>query len=453
MKNRTDRDSLGSVKIPSNAYYGPFTGRAIKQYHVTGKTAHPNLIKSFVMIKRSAAIANMKTKAINRKQALAIVKACDSILKGKAQDQFVVDMINSGAGTAFNMNANEVISNVALRVLGKRQGQYQFLHPNDHVNMSQSSNDTYPTAMHMAILFSLENLIPQIEKLIKSLERKAKKFSKFKKLGRTHLMDALPVTLGDEFGAYATSLTNAKDSIINSKKQLESVALGGTAVGTGANTPRGYRKIAITELSRISKLNLKPEKDMQYSLQSKFPVTNTSSALKNFAIELGKISNDIRLMASGPIAGLGELGIPAVHAGSSIMPGKVNPSLAECMNMICFSVIGNDTTVSFSANAGQFELNVMLPGMLKAVLDSTDMLTNFLPIFSANLIDGLTANQLKLRENIENSPVIVTLLTPKIGYQKSAELFKESLKTGKTIRELVVSKKLLTNKEVNSLLS
>jgi len=453
VKNRTDHDSLGSVKIPSNAYYGPFTGRAIKQYHVTGKTAHPNLIKSFVMIKRSAAIANMKTKAINRKQALAIVKACDSILKGKAQDQFVVDMINSGAGTAFNMNANEVISNVALRVLGKRQGQYQFLHPNDHVNMSQSSNDTYPTAMHMAILFSLENLIPQIEKLIKSLERKAKKFSKFKKLGRTHLMDALPVTLGDEFSAYATSLTNAKDSIINSKKQLESVALGGTAVGTGANTPRGYRKIAISELSRISKLNLKPEKDMQYSLQSKFPVTNTSSALKNFAIELGKVSNDIRLMASGPIAGLGELGIPAVHAGSSIMPGKVNPSLAECMNMICFSVIGNDTTVSFSANAGQFELNVMLPGMLKAVLDSTDMLTNFLPIFSANLIDGLTANQLKLRENIENSPVIVTLLTPKIGYQKSAELFKESLKTGKTIRELVVSKKLLTNKEVNSLLS
>ena len=452
MKNRTDHDSLGSVKIPSNAYYGPFTGRAIKQYHVTGKTAHPNLIKSFVMIKRSAAIANMKTKAINRKQALAIVKACDSILKGKAHDQFVVDMINSGAGTAFNMNTNEVISNVALRVLGKRQGQYQFLHPNDHVNMSQSSNDTYPTAMHMAILFSLENLIPQIEKLIKSLERKAKKFSKFKKLGRTHLMDALPVTLGDEFGAYATSLTNAKDSIINSKKQLEQVALGGTAVGTGANTPRGYRKIAISELSRISKLNLKPEKDMQYSLQSKFPVTNTSSALKNFAIELGKVSNDIRLMASGPIAGLGELGIPAVHAGSSIMPGKVNPSLAECMNMICFSVIGNDTTVSFSAQAGQFELNVMLPGMLKAVLDSTDMLTNFLPIFSTNLVDGLTANQSKLRENIENSPVIVTLLAPKIGYQKSAELFKESLKTGKTIRELVVSKKLLTNKEVNSLL-
>jgi len=452
VKNRTDKDSLGSVKIPSNAYYGPFTGRAIKQYHVTGKTAHPNLIKSFVMIKRSAAVANMKTKSLNRKQGLAIVKACDSILKGKAQDQFVVDMINSGAGTAFNMNTNEVISNVALRVLGKRQGQYQFLHPNDHVNMSQSSNDTYPTAMHMAILFSLQSLIPEIEKLIKSLDKKAKRFSKFKKIGRTHLMDALPVTLGSEFSAYVTALTNSKNSILSSMIQLEHVALGGTAVGTGANTPRGYRKIAIIELGKISKLSLKPEKDMQYSLQSKFPVTSVSSALKNFAIELGKISNDIRLMASGPIAGLSELGIPAVHAGSSIMPGKVNPSLAECMNMICFSVIGNDTTVSFSAQAGQFELNVMLPGMLKAVLDSTDMLTNFLPVFSANLIDGLTANQTKLRENIENSPVIVTLLAPKIGYQKSAELFKESLKTGKTIRELVVSKKLLTNKEVNSLL-
>ena len=452
MKYRSDRDSLGPVKIPADAYYGPFTGRAIKQYSVTGKASHRNLIKSFVMIKRSAAIANMKTKAINRKQGIAIVNACDKILAGKYIDQFVVDMINSGAGTAFNMNSNEVITNVALKGLGKKQGQYEFLHPNDHVNMSQSSNDTYPTGMHMAILFSFKEMIPAIDKLIKSINRKAKQFSKYKKLGRTHLMDALPVTLGSEFAAYVTSLTNAKNQIIASQKELEQVALGGTAVGTGANTPKGYRKAAISELARVSKLPLKPQKDMQYSLQSKFPVANASSALKNFAIELGKVANDIRLMASGPIAGLAELGIPAVHAGSSIMPGKVNPSLAECMNMICFSVIGNDTTVSFAAQAGQFELNVMLPGMLKAILDSTDMLTNFLPIFSANLIDGLTANQNRLRENIENSPVIVTLLTPKIGYLKSAELFKESLKTGKTIRELVVSKKLMTNKEVSLLL-
>ena len=453
MKYRSDKDSLGPVKIPADAYYGPFTGRAIKQYNVTGSPSHRNLIKSFVMIKRSAAVANMKTKAINRKQGTAIVKACDKILAGKFVDQFLVDMINSGAGTAFNMNSNEVITNVALRVLGKKQGQYEFLHPNDHVNMSQSSNDTYPTAMHMSILFSFKEMLPAIDKLIKSLNKKAKQFARYKKIGRTHLMDALPVTVGSEFAAYVTALTNARNEIIASQKELAQVALGGTAVGTGANTPKGYRKAVITELSRVSKLPLKPQKDMQYSLQSKFPVANASSALKNFAIELGKVSNDIRLMASGPVAGLSELGIPAVHAGSSIMPGKVNPSLAECMNMICFSVIGNDTTVSFAAQAGQFELNVMLPGMLKAVLDSTDMLTNFLPIFSANLIDGLTANQNKLRENIENSPVIVTLLTPKIGYLKSAELFKESLKSGKTIRELVVSKKLMTDKEVTALMS
>ena len=453
LKYRTDKDSLGPVRIPAGAYYGPFTGRAIKQYNVTGNPSHRNLIKSFVMIKRSAAVANMKTKAINRKQGTAIVKACDKILAGKHVDQFLVDMINSGAGTAFNMNTNEVVTNVALRGLGKKQGQYQFLHPNDHVNMSQSSNDAYPSAMHMSILFSFKEMLPVIDRLIKSLNKKAKQFSKYKKIGRTHLMDALPVTVGSEFAAYVTALTNARDEIIASQKELSQIALGGTAVGTGANTPKGYRKVVISELSRISKLPLKPQKDMQYSLQSKFPVANASSALKNFAIELGKVSNDIRLMASGPVAGLSELGIPAVHAGSSIMPGKVNPSLAECMNMICFSVIGNDTTVSFAAQAGQFELNVMLPGMLKAVLDSTDMLTNFLPIFSANLIDGLTANQTKLRENIENSPVIVTLLTPKIGYIKSAELFKESLKTGKTIRELVVSKKLMTNKEVTALMS
>ncbi len=452
MSYRSDRDSLGSVKIPAGSYYGPFTGRAIKQYHVTGQKAHPYLIKSFVMIKRSAAVANMRTKALDSKRGNAIVKACDKILAGKYQDQFVVDMINSGAGTAFNMNTNEVIANVALKILGKKLGQYEFLHPNDHVNMSQSSNDTYPTAMNVSILFALNSLLPKIDKLTMSLVKKAKQFSKYKKIGRTHLMDALPVTLGSEFDAYVTSITKASNAITSSMIQLEQVALGGTAVGTGANTPKGYRKKVILELSKISKLVLVEQKNMQHSLQSKFAVANASSAIRNLAIELGKISNDIRLMASGPVAGFGELEIPAVHAGSSIMPGKVNPSLAECMNMICFSIIGNDTTVAFAAQAGQLELNVMLPVMLKSVLDSTDMLTNFLPIFTVNLIDGLDANKKKLQNNIEKSPVIVTLLAPKIGYQESADLFKESMKTGKTIRDLVISKKLMTKKQVDSLL-
>ena len=452
MRYRSDKDSLGTVKIPTDAYYGPFTGRAIKQYQVTGQRPHPNLIKSFAMIKRSAALSNMKAKALDRKRGNAIAKACDNIIAGKYQDQFVVDMINSGAGTAFNMNTNEVIANVALKILGKKLGQYEHLHPNDHVNMSQSSNDTFPTAMHVAILFAIRDMLPVIDRLIKSLRKKAKQFSSYKKVGRTHLMDALPVTLGSEFASYATALTIARDGITLAKKELEKVALGGTAVGTGANTPKGYRNVAIRELSKVSKLSLRPQQDMQYSLQSRYAVANMSSALKNYSVDLGKIANDIRLMASGPIAGLSELSIPAVHAGSSIMPGKVNPSLAECMNMICYAVIGNDTTVTVAAQAGQFELNVMLPVMLKSVLDSTDMLTNFLPIFSANLIDGLDANKQKLQDNIEKSPVIVTLLAPKIGYQKSADLFKESMKTGKTIRELVISKKLMTKKQVDSLL-
>jgi len=452
VRYRSDRDSLGTVKIPSDAYYGPFTSRAVKQYHVTGQKPHPYLIRSFVMIKRSAAIANMKTKVLDRKRGNAIVKACDKILAGKYQDQFVVDMINSGAGTAFNMNTNEVVANIALKILGRGLGQYQHLHPNDHVNMSQSSNDTFPTAMHIAILFAARDMIPVIDKLNKSLRKKAKQFASYKKVGRTHLMDALPVTLGNEFASYATALTIARDGIVLARKELEKLALGGTAVGTGANTPKGYRNIAIKELSKTSKLSLRAQQDMQYALQSRYAVANMSSALKNYAVELSKISNDIRLMASGPIAGLSELSIPAVHAGSSIMPGKVNPSLAECMNMICFSIIGNDTTVTIAAQAGQFELNVMLPVILKSVLDSTDMLTNFLPIFSANLIDGLGTNKQKLQDNIEKSPVIVTLLAPKIGYQKSADLFKESMKTGKTIRELVISKKLMTKKQVDSLL-
>jgi aspartate ammonia-lyase len=451
LEYRIDSDSLGQVKIPANTYYGAFTGRAIKQYHVTGKKSHKHLISAYVMIKRSAAVANIKTKAIDKKRGDAIIKACDKILAGKFVDQFVIEEINSGAGTAFNMNSNEVICNVALEILGKKKGKYEFLHPNDHINMSQSSNDTFPTAMHVAILLNVDEMLTAVGVLIKSLTKKAKEFAGFKKIGRTHLMDALPVTLGSEFAAYATSITKAGNAVVAAKSELELVGLGGTAVGNGANTPKGYRQIVITELGKISGLKLKPEKDMQHSLQSKFAVANISSAVRNLALELNKIANDVRLMASGPIAGLSEIGIPAVHAGSSIMPGKVNPSLAECLNMICFAVIGNDTTVANAAQAGQFELNVMLPGMLKAVLDSTDMLKNFLPIFSANLIDGLSANEKKLEQNIEKSPVIVTLLAPKIGYQKSADLFKESLKTGKTIRELVISQKLMTKKEIDAL--
>lgn len=451
MRYRTDEDSLGSVRVPADAYYGPFTARAMEQYRVTGSPPHPHLVRAFVMIKRSAAVANMGSGALDERRGGAIVRACDMILKGRLLDQFTIDMINSGAGTAFNMNSNEVIANAALKIMRKKLGQYQHLHPNDHVNMSQSSNDTYPTAMHVAILMGLRDAVPAVGTLADALDGKAKEFSTYRKIGRTHLMDALPVTLGGEFAAYAVSVRKARDAIVAAGREIEHVALGGTAVGTGANAPRGYRRAAISELSKISGFGLKPEKDMQHALQSRFAVAGVSSALRNLALEITKIANDIRLMASGPVAGLAEIGIPAVHAGSSIMPGKVNPSLAECMNMICFEMIGNDTTVSCAAQAGQFELNVMLPGMLKSVLDSTDMLSRFLPVFCSNLIDGLTADRARLREDIENSPVIVTLLAPKIGYARSARLFKESAKSGRTIRDLVVSEGLLTDRQVDDL--
>ncbi|MGI0020889.1 MAG: aspartate ammonia-lyase [Nitrososphaera sp.] len=453
MSFRIDKDSLGEVKVPSGAYYGAFSARAKEQYRVTGQPAHANLVMAFVMIKRSAALANKELKALDAQKADAIVKACDEILAGKLHDQFVVEAINSGAGTAFNMNTNEVIANRALEVLGKKKGDYETVSPNDHVNMSQSSNDTFPTAMHVAILLNMEATDAAITILVKSLRKKAHEFKDAIKIGRTHVMDAIPVTLGAEFEEYAYSIERAQKKMREAMGGLREVGLGGTAVGTGANAPRGYRALAIKRLSEVSKLKLEPSENMFYSLQSKFDVAICSSALRNLAIELTKMANDIRLMASGPTAGLAEVLIPAVHAGSSIMPGKVNPSLAECLNMVCFNVMGNDVSVAMAAQAGQFELNVMLPGMLKCVLDSTDMLKNFLPIFAANMVDGLRANKDRLESYVEKSPVLVTLLNPYIGYLKAAEIYKESLKTGKSIRELVLEKKLMTKAELDKALS
>ena len=453
MSFRVDKDSLGKVKVPSSAYYGPFTARAIEQYKVTGQKAHTNLVRAYVMIKRSAALANSELKALDEQKARAIIKACDEILSGKMLDQFVVEAINSGAGTAFNMNSNEVIANRALEILGKKKGSYEIISPNDHVNLSQSSNDTFPTAMHVAILLNMEETVNSLSKLIASLQKRAKKFSGIVKIGRTHLMDAIPVTLGAEFDQYAYSLKQARAVLVQAMDRLAYVGLGGTAVGTGANAPKGYRRLAIKNLSRISGLDLKPSDNMFYSLQSKFDVSNCSSTLRNLAIELNKMANDIRLMASGPTAGLAEILIPAVHAGSSIMPGKVNPSLAECLNMVCFNVIGNDVSVAMAAQAGQFELNVMLPGMLKCMLDSTDMLKNFLPVFAANMVDGIEANRDKLESYLDKSPVLVTLLNPYIGYLKAAEIYKESLKTNKSIRELVLNKKLMTKQQLDKALS
>ena len=451
--SRVDRDSLGNVTVPWNAYYGPFTTRAKQQYAVTGQTAHICLIKAFVMVKRSAALANKSLRLLDGEVADAIIRSCEEILDGRFIDQFVLDSVNSGAGTAFNMNCNEVIANRSLENLGKQKGEYEIISPNDHVNMSQSSNDTFPTAMHIAILLNSVELLSAIELVINTFSKKAEEFKDIVKIGRTHLMDALPVTLGNEFEEYAFSLKRAKQMVTLAGKHLEYVGLGGTAVGTGANAPKGFRDSAIKYLSEITRLDLKPSENLFYSLQSKFEVSTYSSSLRNLALELIKIANDIRLMASGPVAGFSEILIPPVHAGSSIMPGKVNPSLAECLNMICFNVVGNDVSVAMAAQAGQLELNVMLPGMLKCVLDSMDMLKNFLPIFAKNMVEGIKVNKDKIESYVEKSPTLVTLLNPYIGYLQAAEIYKESIKTKESIKELILRKGLMTKEEIERIFS
>lgn len=450
---RIDKDSLGEVNVPSDAYYGPFTVRASNQYNVTGQKSHINMIKAFIMIKRSAALANKDLGVLDPDKSEAIVKACDEILSNKLLDQFLIDAINSGAGTALNMNVNEVIANRALEILGSKKGTYDLLNPNDHVNMSQSSNDTYPTAMHVALLMNLADVMKSLRTLISSLTNKAEEFKDIIKIGRTHLMDAIPVTLGSEFSGYAFSLRRGLDKIESSFSDLKFVGLGGTAVGTGANTPRGYKELVIKYLSEITGFDLKPSENTFFSLQSKFEIAMCSSVLRNVALELIKIANDTRLMASGPVAGLAEILIPAVHAGSSIMPGKVNPSLSECLNMVCYTIIGNDISVALAAQSGQFELNVMLPGMIRNMLDSTDMLKNFLPIFAKNMIDGIKANQEKLSAYINSSPILVALLNPYIGYLKASEVYKEALLTKKSIRDIVLSKGIMTNEQLDKALS
>src|SRR4029078_3917684 len=450
---RIDKDSLGEVTVPENAYYGPFTARDKKQYQITKLPPHRNFVKSFIMIKKAAAMANQNLGVLPSQIANAIINTCDEILAGNLSDQFVIETLNSGASTAFNMNCNEVIANRALEILGKSKGAYEIVSPNDHVNMSQSSNDTSPTAIHISIILNGQELLKSLDQLIHSIEKKAIDFKDDIKIGRTHLMDAIPVTMGDEFSSYLFALTKSKEFISRSLEQLYYVALGGTAVGTGANTPKGYQPLVVKNLSYISDLPLKPSPNLFYSLQSKLDVANCSSAIKNLAVELTKMSNDFRLMASGPTAGFAEITIPAVHAGSSIMPGKVNPSLSETLNMICYIVIGNDLSVTLASQAGQFELNVMLGGMVKSVLESTDMLTNFLPIFSKNMVDGIQINKQKLQSSVQRSPVLVTLLNPIIGYLKAAEVYKEAMSSNRTIKEVIMERKLMSEEEFDNALS
>ncbi len=445
---RKERDSIGERDVPEDAYYGIQTLRATENFPVSGIRARPEFIRAYAMVKKAAALANMDVGWLEPRIAEAIVSACDEILSDKLHDQFVVDDFQAGAGTSFNMNLNEVIANRALELIGKAKGEYSIIHPNDHVNMAQSTNDTYPTAMRLCILIIAQDLMDNLEKLKRAFVKKGMEFERVLKSGRTHLMDALPVTLGQELMAYSVAIKKARDSFKEQLKLLEEVPLGATAVGTGANTHPDYHRQVVRHLREITGLNLREAEDPREALQSRLDFAGVSGSLKALALELIRISNDLRLMGSGPTTGFAEIRLPATQPGSSIMPGKVNPVMAECMDMICFQIVGNDLSVSMAVQAGQMELNVMNPVMIHNILESMVLLNNYVPVFIDKCVSGIEADEAKCRSYLEKNPSIATFLAPHIGYMEAAEVAKEALARDMSVKDLVLEKGLLTKDEV-----
>jgi aspartate ammonia-lyase len=445
---RIEEDPLGKKEIPEDAYYGIQTQRALENFPVSGLKVHPAMIRAYVMIKKAACLTNMELGQLDKKKGDAIVNACNEILDGKFQDQFVVDVYQAGAGTSFNMNVNEVIANRALEILGEKKGKYEIIGPNDHVNMAQSSNDTFPSAMCLSILFRIPKLLETLESLADAFEKKGKEFRDIVKSGRTHLQDAVPITLGQEFYAYASAIRRCTDRIKEKSKDLEEIALGGTAVGTGLNSHPKYRTLVIEKLREMTALDLRPARDPREGLQSFSSAVAFSGSLRDLAIELTRIANDLRLLSSGPVTGLAEITLPPVQPGSSIMPGKVNPVMAECLNMVAFQIIGNDLTVSLAEQAGQIDLNVFAPVINHNLHFSIDLLVNYLPVFEKKCVRGITANVEKCSLYLEKNPSLATALTPYIGYMKAAEVAKEALREGKSVIEVVVEKGLMKRDEV-----
>ena len=458
IKYRIEKDSIGSLGVPAKAYYGVQTMRALSNFPVSGEKNHPSLIRSYVLVKKACAMTNHGLGVLDKKRANAIVRACDSILAGMYADQFVIDKYQAGAGTSLNMNVNEVIANIALESLGHTKGEYRFLSPNDHVNMSQSTNDTFPTTAHIALLLNIKPLIASLQLLQTAFLKKAKTFRTLLKSGRTHLQDAVPVTLGQEFRAYAEtvhktiSMLHDVVSPAHTPTLLE-IPIGGTATGTGINTPPGYGRMVIKNLRQLTGFGVFPSHDTREGLQSRLAISHTSGILSAVALELIRIANDLRLLSSGPVTGLAEITLPAVQPGSSIMPGKANPVMAEALDMICFRVMGNGLTVSMAEQAGQLELNVMMPVMANTLLESIDLLKNFLPVFTHKAVDGITANKERLHYYFSHTPALATLLNTHIGYLNAAEVVKQALKEKRPVTEVIVEKGLLTKEQLKKLLS
>jgi aspartate ammonia-lyase len=443
-KVRRERDFLGELPVPEEAYYGIQTMRAANNFPISGLRAHQVMIDALALIKKAAALANKELGGLERKKAAAIVKACDEIVQGKFADQFIVDIFQMGAGTSLHMNMNEVIANRAGEILGGKLGTYRLVHPNDHVNMGQSTNDVYPTAMRLAAAMLLrDHLLPHLEEMGDSFSKKAREFSRIEKSGRTHLQDAAPITLGQEFRAYGKALKKCRSFIQKAGDSLLELGIGGSAVGTGLNTAPGYQKLVVGHLELLTGLPVTSAEDLMEAMQSMRPFTEVSAALRNLAAELNRIANDLRLLASGPRTGLGEISLPAVAPGSSIMPGKVNPSMLEMLNMVCYQVIGCDLTVNAASQAGQLELNVMMPVISFNLNLMIEILGSALFQVRTRCIEGIKPDIERCREYAEKTLGLVTALSPRIGYALASEIAKEAAATKKTLREVLDEKGIL----------
>lgn len=453
MKTRVEKDAIGSLAIPADVYYGIFTTRALKNFRLTGLRAPRVYIKSLGLIKEACAEVNMGLGHIDKKTGKAMLQAAEEFATGKFDDFFPLDVIQAGAGTPFNMNANEIIANRANEILGYPLGTYDPVHPNNHVNMSQSSNDVTPTAIRVASLFLMGPLINALDNLISSLKNIALKQARLIKVGRTHLEDAVPMTVGQEFHAFATSLEKTKRRLLQSSEELLEIGLGGTALGSGITTHPGFQKKVVSKLSKLTRFPLVPTEDLFETTSSMNVFVTVSGAMRSLAIDLTKIANDLKLLNMGPSAGISEITLPEVEPGSSIMPGKVNPSVAEAVHMAAFDVLASDHAIMLAAQAGQLQLNVMTPLILKHILPGLSLLTNTCEMFRVDCIDGIKINEKTIISLYEKSLVTATALNPYLGYHVVAEIVKEALLANKSIVYVLRQKKFMTEAELARILS
>ena len=452
MKLRKEFDSIGSINVPNDKYWGASTQRSKKYFDIGEFLVRPTLIKSIAIIKKAAAIVHAKEKQISPNISKAIIKASNEVIGGKLNNHFPLKVWQTGSGTQTNMNVNEVIANRAIEILGGKKGSKKPVHPNDHVNKSQSTNDVFPTAMHIAIAVETKKkLLPALELLNKDLKKKASKFAKIIKVGRTHLQDATPLSLGQEFSGYQSQLQDCISRIKNALNEIYFLAQGGTAVGTGINSRKGFDKKIINQIKKITKIPFKPTKNKFAALAAHDEIVNFSGTLNTTAVCLMKIANDIRFLGSGPRAGYGELILPANEPGSSIMPGKVNPTQSEAVTMVCVKVIGNHNGITMAGSHGHFELNVFKPLIAHNILQSIDLLSDSSKNFALYCIRGIKADKVKIKHYLENSLMLVTALAPKIGYDKAAKIAKSALKNGTTLKSEVLKLGLIDEKEYDKI--